>query len=581
MRRIDNEDRRQSSGVNLSEYWRIIWKKKAYLAIPVILAGVVTVLGVQFLKPVYKSASLIRLEDPNLVAPELAEFLTMEERRQAVDEETLARIRAEIRSSGFVDQVVDYLGLDENPQAIDRARELKESRYPDLSVQEILRRNLREILSNKIRVSLEGPGLFEIATYDYSPRTCYQLASAVTTLFIDAQRQKQLRGLEEAGEFSDEQLEVYKERLENSERQLEDVQSRITDLALQSNPVGETSKQYQEEFGGESNLRYAETLKEQLDVTISELEGVIARTGQRIRTGTSATLPDNLLRTNSDLNKLINTLIRYRETQLRLELGNRGVTTADLDANRGRVRETEKAIERQLTTIVSARFDDVDRDYRPLIVEYYLQRGIVESLRSKRDRLASYIDAFKRKLDLVPQLQTELARLEDQVNTDRELYNSFLRAKTSAQIGQAAQKTNLGLSVDVLEPAAQPLTPERPRKKRILLLALIIGATLGAGGILLSEYMDTSFRDIADIEKQLDLRVLGTIPQIEANAAWSSVPTRRQSLIWAGTAAVVIILAVTGFYLYGRSADRVVVSGAEKAQYQDLDSNTDEGVPVE
>jgi hypothetical protein len=335
--------------------------------------------------------------------------------------------------------------------------------------------------------------------------------------------------------------------------------------------VGETSKEFQEEFGGESNLRYAETLKEQLDVTIGELNGVISRTRERIEGGVEIDLPSDITRTNSELNKLNSRLVAYRETQLRVELGNRGSTTSDLDANRARVSETEKALERQLTFIVDSRFADVDAVYRPLIVEYYLQKAIVESLRSKRTRLVSYLDSFKRKLDLIPQLETEKARLEDRVATDRELYNSFLRAKTSAQIGQAVQKTNLGLAVEILEPAAQPLQPERPRKKRILLLALIIGMSLGVGGILLSEYMDTSFRDIAEIERALELRVLGTVPQITENPAWKVAPTRRQSIIWAGTAVVVIILAVTGFYFYGRIADRIVVTGARQAEYQTLD----------
>jgi hypothetical protein len=93
--------------------------------------------------------------------------------------------------------------------------------------------------------------------------------------------------------------------------------------------------------------------------------------------------------------------------------------------------------------------------------------------------------------------------------------------------------------------------------------------------------MDTSFRDIADIESQLGLRVLGTVPQIDGTVGWGAIPTRRQSLIWAGTAAIVILLAVTGFYLYGRSAEKIVISGSQQAQYERFDSLQDQGDPVE
>jgi hypothetical protein len=357
---------------------------------------------------------------------------------------------------------------------------------------------------------------------------------------------------------------------------LQRVQDRITELALQSNPVGETSVRYQEEFGGESNLRYAETLKEQLDITIGELDGVIDRTGKRLTELLDTPLKSGRITQSAELRKLEGRLKAHRQTQLRLELGARGVTTADLDANAGRIRETESAIERQLTILTDAEYPEVATDYRPLLVEYYLQMSIVESLKAKRARLVSYIDAFKEKLDLVPQLEAELAKLDEQVKTDRELYNSFLRAKTSTQIGQAVQKTSLGLAVEVLEPASRPLRPERPKKKRIVLLALIIGATLGTGGLLLSEQMDTSFRDVADIERELELRVLGTVPAIDEGGAWKAPPTRRQAMIWAGTALVIIVIAVSGFYLYGRIVDRVVVSSAQ-SQYQGIDEIIDGG----
>lgn len=582
MRRVEDIDNNgKNNGADLSEYWRILWKKKYFVMIPVVLAGVITVIGVQFLKPVYKSAALVHLEDSNLMANELAEYVTVEEKRQMLDEETLQKIRAEITTSGFIDQVVARLGLDENPVAIERAKELRDSRYPDMPVEDILRRNLREVISNKIKVRLDGPGIYEIACYDYNANNCYLLANAVTTLFLDSQRQRQLKGLEEAGEFSDEQLQVYKQRLEQSEADLQDVQDRITALALQNNPVGESSKRYQEEFGGESNLRAAETIKAQLDVAINQTDEVIARTRKRIAEATDKQLNTGIFDRDASLHKALASLIAYRETQLRLELTARGAKSVDFDDTSGQVRETEQAIERQLTGIVESRFADVDADYRPLIVEYYLQTAIVRSLRAKRERLVSYIDAFKSKVDQMPQLEAQLEKLQDRVKTDRELYNSFLRAKTSSQIGQAMQKTNLGLSVDVLEPAAHPLKPERPKKKRILLLALIIGATLGTGGLLLSEYVDTSFRDVADIERRLELRVLGTVPQITDNPAWTNAPTRKQMAVWAGTAVVVVLLAVTGFYLYGRIADRIVISGSQQSQFEELDSIQDTGGAVE
>ena len=194
--------------------------------------------------------------------------------------------------------------------------------------------------------------------------------------------------------------------------------------------------------------------------------------------------------------------------------------------------------------------------------------AMIQALRDKRDQLGSYISSFKSKLDLVPQLEAEKTRLEERVRTDRDLFNQFLRAKTSSEIGQAVQNTNLALTVEVLEPASLPLEPVRPQKRRILMLALILGVALGVGGVILTEFTDSSYRTVEQIEQGLGLRVMGTVPPIDDEAPWNKREFGRQSVIWGGTVVAVVILALAGFYLYGRMADRIVVSSGSESAYQ-------------
>jgi len=370
MRRIDSKEVTREPGSVLLEYTRVLWRKKYFVLIPVVVAAVITVVGVRFLKPVYKSSALIRMEDQTYLTQEVAQFLSLQERRQAYDEETLAKIRAEIQSSSFIDQVIGHLGLDENPRIIAQVEMLQKTQYPQISVDELLKRRLKDILTSKIKVELTGPGIFEIACHDYSPQTCYLLANAVTTLFIDSQREKQVSELTEAGQFSDEQLEIYKKRLEASELALQQVQDRITRLALQGNPVGEASREYQEEFGGESNLRYAETLQEQLSTKVAELQNNVDRTRRRLIDVVGSMPTSVALTQDSELSKLKANLVAHRQTQTRLELGSRGVTNQDLENNATTIKATEDAIERLLTDLVDREFSAIDRDYRPLIVEY-------------------------------------------------------------------------------------------------------------------------------------------------------------------------------------------------------------------
>lgn len=549
--------KRPQSG--LPDYMRLLWRKRFYIIIPFVLSGLISVIGVRSLKPLYMSTSLVRLEDENYLSEAVSEFVRVEDRRQAIDEETLAKISSEIHSSVFLDQVIDHLGMDDNPQLVAAAEAERRSDFPYMTVDELLYRRLRAMLASKIEVSLAGPGIFQISCVDFSPEICYVLADATTTLFLDAQRRRKLAGLQQASEFSEEQLQVYKARLEDSERRLEELQGRITRLALQSNPVGETNQQYLEEFGGEGNLRYAETFKEQLDSRVRDLENIVVKTQGRLENIIGAVPDHRDIAEDSEVLRMRANLKRHRETDLRIQLGAQGVTGEDLRKAEADIRETETRLQRRLTILVDQVLDDLSVDYRPLVVEYFLQLAILESFRAERDRLESFIESFKANLNQSPQLDLELTKLEQEVENDREIYNTFLRAKTSAQISEAAQSTNIGMSIEVLEKPSRPALPFKPNKRNIVLMSLIFGMMLGVGGIIVSEYADASFRTVEEIEEELGLKVLGAIPNVDPNSGWDREKSRRQMIIWAGTIIIVLIVGIVGFVAYGKMMEKQAI----------------------
>jgi len=388
------------------------------------------------------------------------------------------------------------------------------------------------------------------------------LADAVTDLFVEAQLKKQLRGLQIASEFSDEQLTVYKERLERTERTLEETRNRLTSLALRGNPVGETSKEYAEEFGGESNLRYAETLLSELDVTVAELENTVGRIEGRLVELLGELPKGDRLREQSEIRTLEASITAHRETQLLLELGSKGVTTADLENKQALINQTVQQLQHELTLAVDARFPEIQRDYRPLVVEYFYQIALWRSFERKRSKLEAYIATFKAKIDAAPKLEAEVEKLQTQVATDRELYNSFLRARTASQVSEAVQNTDLGITTEVVEKPNRPFYPVRPNRRDIVLLAVIFGASFGLAGLVISEYTDTSFRTVQEVEAKLGLRVLGTIPQVDPDvqATWGKSKARKQVVIWSAILAIVIVVALVGFVYYGKVVQKQAIT---------------------
>lgn len=104
-------------------------------------------------------------------------------------------------------------------------------------------------------------------------------------------------------------------------------------------------------------------------------------------------------------------------------------------------------------------------------------------------------------------LPFEKAQLD--LSVQREIFNA-LRARV-AQEGIEFEVPRT--PVELVDPAEPPLGWVSPNLILNLVLSLIIGLSLGIGLAYFIEYLDTSVKTVDDVEKYLNLPVLGVIPQ--------------------------------------------------------------------
>ncbi|WP_432662611.1 Wzz/FepE/Etk N-terminal domain-containing protein [Wukongibacter baidiensis] len=70
-------------------------------------------------------------------------------------------------------------------------------------------------------------------------------------------------------------------------------------------------------------------------------------------------------------------------------------------------------------------------------------------------------------------------------------------------------------NVDVIDMAEVPTSPVKPRPKMNIIIAGFLGIMTGLGIVFLLEYLDNTIKSPEDIERYLDLNVIGTIPYID------------------------------------------------------------------
>lgn len=70
-------------------------------------------------------------------------------------------------------------------------------------------------------------------------------------------------------------------------------------------------------------------------------------------------------------------------------------------------------------------------------------------------------------------------------------------------------------NVQVIEEPRFPISPVSPNKKMGLLISIILGLMMGMGVTFLIEFLDNTYKSKETLEKELDMPVLGTIPNLE------------------------------------------------------------------
>ncbi len=118
------------------------------------------------------------------------------------------------------------------------------------------------------------------------------------------------------------------------------------------------------------------------------------------------------------------------------------------------------------------------------------------------------IAELEREISALPEAERRYVNIKRLYDLNEGIYNLLLQKKIEAGITQASA------TVDnkVIEPAYLVSTqPIKPRKTRNYIIAIIIGMMLPSAYIFVADKLSTTVKSKADIEKYVDLPVIGTI----------------------------------------------------------------------
>jgi capsular exopolysaccharide synthesis family protein len=142
----------------------------------------------------------------------------------------------------------------------------------------------------------------------------------------------------------------------------------------------------------------------------------------------------------------------------------------------------------------------------------------LNALQAKRKALQVIKDEYSKKLTNLSEAELEYTRLLRRIKGNEALYLALLEKQGEAGLTEALENS-LIVNVKIVDPASAPVKPARPKKLLNAILGLVVGLITGLSGAFVREYWDHSLKTVSQINRFVNLPILGVVPKINEKRA--------------------------------------------------------------
>jgi capsular exopolysaccharide synthesis family protein len=484
-------DRTASDGDHIplvKQYLRIAFRWRIVIggivATCVMLGIIVTLL----MTPQYTATTVIEISRES---DKVTDFRGVDREASVADQEFYQTQYGLLRSRSLSERVASQLGLVDDAAFFEMfgisdgpAFEQLNGRYIASGRNGRLRAAGRILLS---RITVEPTRMSRLVDVQFTspdPNFSAKVANSWAENFIQSNLERKIQATSYGRNLLQRQLGQLKEKLDESQRQLVGYASAAKIINLPSQSSGENSTA--ERSIVSDDLAALNAALSQATADRIEAE---AKYEQGTRAGAS---------TEALHNQAINSL-RQRRAELSAEY-QRLMTQFEPEY------PTAKAIRSQIDQLDRGIIREEHRVTGTLFADYREAQEREKALEAKVDQLKDdYLDLRRRSI--------QYNIYQQEVDTNRALYDGLLQR--FKEIGVAG---GVGINnIAIIDQAEVPIKPSSPRLIINLLVSLFAGLGLGAIAALVLEQVDETIADPSEVERQLGLPLLGTVPKLRDN----------------------------------------------------------------
>ncbi|MDQ7065669.1 MAG: Wzz/FepE/Etk N-terminal domain-containing protein [candidate division KSB1 bacterium] len=482
----------QKPTIDFRLYWFRLWRKKWWIVLSTfVCTSLAVVYALLIIKPIYESSTTFEISPSRLynsvrsVTPGTS---------QNVDYQDVQR---KILSTEYLALLGKRVGMDQDPEIVKLTKEILAQR-PWLKYDDVLDRSMAVFLRRQIKIKMIGPRVFQIVAESPSPNLAYSMAKTLTDIFIDESKKDELRGIRGIKEFSDEQLAIYKKKVELAEDRLKQLQEKIARERIQTVGLNE------------ENIVALKSLIFNDETAIINKQNRLAEL-QKI-------LPEGLKRERYWDIKRDFALIK-RKLNEKLDDFKKRISISMQDWKSS----YEFTFNSEINRLRQQSFQIINR----LIAESHPNLGDLAEPFSEYQRVLMDLSILNKKIEIArrilnryyslatsdPAQRMELERLEEEIEKNREVYNLFLSHSRGSQIEEALQNSDMEFKYKLIEKARMPIYATKGSKRVFVMIVFLVSGLGSVAVVLAWSFFDQTIRDVKGVENELKLPVLGVIPK--------------------------------------------------------------------
>jgi polysaccharide biosynthesis transport protein len=173
----------------------------------------------------------------------------------------------------------------------------------------------------------------------------------------------------------------------------------------------------------------------------------------------------------------------------------------------------------------------------------------LENLANDEKQLRAKITMYQERLNLTPVREQQLAGLMRDDELLKKEYSDLLSKELESQLATNLEEQQGGQQFRVIDTPSLPTVPSSPKRGRVALSGGVAGVILGLALAFLIDLKDHSFHREKDLLRELPFPIIVSVPLV-FTAQESRVQTWRNAFEWFGGLLVGVSISAAGLFMY-------------------------------